>query len=157
LGQVHSYGQRAEWQTTLALAEHLLTLAQRQADPIRFLWAHHALGTTLFCRGEVVAAHAHLTHGHALYVPTSSRPPVAPNGLDLRVHVRCFAALSLWLLGVSEQALVQVDEARTLAQELSHPFSLAFALTHVTRLYQWLQDVPAILTWTEALLTLSAE
>src|SRR5262249_29366452 len=119
LGQVHSYGQRAEWQTTLALAQHLLTLAQRQADPIRFLWAHHALGTTLFCRGEVVAAHAHLTQGNALYVPTSSRTLVAPNGLDLRVHVRCFAALSLWLLGVSEQALVQVDEARTLAQELS--------------------------------------
>jgi predicted ATPase len=56
-----------------------------------------------------------------------------------------------------QQALAQVHEARTLAQELSHPFSLAFALLHVTRLYQWRQDVSATLTWGEAVMTLCAE
>jgi len=61
------------------------------------------------------------------------------------------------LLGMPEQALVQVHEARTLAQDLAHPFSLAFALQHVIRLHQWQRDVPATLTWTEAMMALSAE
>jgi predicted ATPase len=48
-------------------------------------------------------------------------------------------------------------EVRTLAQELSDPFSLAYALVIMTRLQQWRRDVPATRMWTEALIALSAE
>jgi len=47
--------------------------------------------------------------------------------LDLGVGCRAHAAMTLWLLGYSEQALARLHEALALAQELSHPFSLAFA------------------------------
>src|SRR4029077_8454846 len=63
----------------------------------------------------------------------------------------------LWLLGASEQALAQTHEARILAQELAHPYSLAFAFQHVTRLHQWRRDVPVTLTWTETMMALCAE
>ena len=36
--------------------------------------------------------------------------------------------LALWVLGYPDQALKRSHEALTLAQELSHPFSLAYAL-----------------------------
>ena len=39
-----------------------------------------------------------------------------------------YAALALWCLGYPEQALQRSQEALALAQELAHPFSLAFAL-----------------------------
>jgi predicted ATPase/DNA-binding winged helix-turn-helix (wHTH) protein len=157
LGQFSCYTQRAEWQTARELAEHLLTLAQRQADPALLLSAHYAFGLTLFFRGEVAAAHVHLAQGSALYVPAYHRALVTSNRLDPGVTVRCYTALSLWLLGAPEQALAQMHEARTLAQELSHTYSLAVALQQVTRLHPWRRDVPATLTWTEALIALSTE
>jgi predicted ATPase len=73
------------------------------------------------------------------------------------VFVRCYDALALWLLGAPEQALGQMYEAHSLAQELSHPYSLAFALIHMARLHQWRRDVPATLTWAEAVMALSTE
>jgi len=157
LGQLLGCGQRAEWQAAHGLAEHLLTLAQRQADPVFLLSAHATLGATLFFREEVATAHAHFVQGKALYVPGYHRALVIHHGIDLGVYVRALAALSLWLLGAPEQALAQMHEARILAQELSHPISLAFALSHETRLHQWRRDVPATLTWTETLMALSAE
>jgi predicted ATPase len=73
------------------------------------------------------------------------------------VAARCFAAASLWLLGAPEQALAQMHEARTLAQDLSQPYNLAFALTHMTRLHQWRRDVSATLMWTDLLVALCVE
>jgi predicted ATPase len=139
------------------LGEHLLILARRYADPVLLLSAHTTLGGTLLCRGEVAAAHAHLTQGSALYVSAYHRALVTYHSFDLGMWVRCYVALSLWLRGAPEQALAQVHEAHTLAQELAHPYSLAFAFQHVTRLYQWQRDLPALLTWTEAMMALCAE
>jgi hypothetical protein len=116
-----AYGAQAG-EIAAELAEHLFTLAQRQADPAFLLSAHATLGMTLFIRGEVAVAHGHLARGSALYVPAYHRTLVARYGLDLGVVARCFMALSLWPLGAPEQALAQMDEARTLAQDLSHPY-----------------------------------
>ena len=38
-------------------------------------------------------------------------------------------AFVLWVLGYPERAVQQCDQALTFAQGLSHPFSLAFALS----------------------------
>jgi DNA-binding winged helix-turn-helix (wHTH) protein/predicted ATPase len=149
--------QRAELQTAHELGEHLLALAQRQSDPVLFLSAHTTLGVSLFFRGEMAAAHAHLAQGSALYVPASHCAPVARHSLDLGVLARCYVALSLWLLGAPAQALAQMHEVRMLAQELSDPYNLAFAVSFVTFLYQWRRDVPATLTWAETGLALCTE
>jgi class 3 adenylate cyclase/predicted ATPase len=156
-GQLTWWVQRAEWQTAGELAEHLLTLAQRQADPALLSAAHAALGSTLVCRGAVAASHAHLAQGCSLYVPAYHRTLMAYHSYDLGVHARCYLALSLWLRGAPAQALAQMHEAHTLARELSDPYSLGFAFQHVTRLHQWLRDVPATLTWTEAMMALCTE
>jgi hypothetical protein len=41
---------------------------------------------------------------------------------------RGYAALALWVLGYPDQALARSHEALTIAQERSHPFSVAMAL-----------------------------
>ena len=148
---------RAEWQTAQELGEHLHTLAQRQSNPVFLLAAHLMLGVSLIFRGEVAAAQTHFTQGSALYVPAYHRAPIAHHGIDLGVHTRCYAALALWLLGAPAQALAQMHEARILAQELAHPYSLAFALAFVTFLHQWRRDIPATRTGAEAMLALGAE
>ena len=50
-------------------------------------------------------------------------------GYDPGVMCLSYAAWALWFLGYPDQALKRSQEALTLARELSHPFSLAVALT----------------------------
>ena len=47
-----------------------------------------------------------------------------------------YAAWTLWMLGYPDQALQRSQEALTLAQELSHPFSLALGPLFAARLHQ---------------------
>jgi DNA-binding winged helix-turn-helix (wHTH) protein/predicted ATPase len=157
LGQFFWCLQQAKLQTTQELGEHLLTLAQRQSNPVFLLATHVTLGMTLFLRGAVAPAHAHLAQGNALYVPADHHALVARYSLDFGVLARCFAALSLWLLGAPAQALAQMHEARTLAEELSHPYSLAFVLVHMMRLQQWRRDVSETLKGAETVMVFCAE
>src|SRR5262245_61688798 len=157
LGQFIGYVQRAELHTAQELAMHLLTQVQGPGDSIPLLAAHATLGMALLARGEVVAAHRHLTQGMTLYVPTDHSTLVRHYGFDLGVIVRGHVAMSLWMLGAPEQALGHIHALHALAQELSYPPSLAYALVYVIRLTQWRGDVPATLQWTEALMACCTE
>ena len=66
-------------------------------------------------------------------------------------------ALTLWLLGYPEQALARVHEALTLAHELAHAFSLAFARCWVATVSQLCRDVPAVHEHAEAAVTRATE
>ena len=90
--------------------------------------AHRMLGTTLYCLGELRLAHSHLEQGRALTAPHQHRSLVFLYGTDIGVGCPSVAAWALWMLGYPEQALQGVHEALTLAQELSHPYSLGLAL-----------------------------
>lgn len=50
--------------------------------------------------------------------------------------MRCFAALSLWLLGRPDEGLTRIEEALTLARELCEPHGLTHALFFAAILYQ---------------------
>jgi predicted ATPase len=70
---------------------------------------------------------------------------------------RRLVALALSLLGYPEQALQRSREALTLAQELSHPFSLAFVLSQTAMLHQFRREAQATRECAEAVMTLSTE
>src|SRR5262249_40428186 len=67
------------------------------------------------------------------------------------------AALALWSLGYPDQALKRIRESLSLAQKLSHPFSLSFALYCAAALYQLRREVKATQEQAEALIALSHE
>ena len=62
------------------------------------------------------------------YDPQQHRPLAFLYGQDQGVICHSCAALVLWLLGYPDQARQRSHEVLTLAQELHHPYSLAFAL-----------------------------
>ena len=72
----------------------------------------------------------------ALYNPQQHRSHAFLYGYDSGVHCLSFGAWALWYLGYPDQALRRIHDALTLAQELSHPFSLAFALAFAAWLHQ---------------------
>jgi tetratricopeptide (TPR) repeat protein len=122
------YLARADYRTAWELGEQLLTLAQRQQDAGLLLEAHFMLGTPLFYLGELAAARAHLEQGIALYDLKQHRAHAALYGQDTGVACLGFAAWALGLLGYPDQALQRIHSALTLAQELSYPYSLVWAL-----------------------------
>jgi predicted ATPase len=157
LGLWRFYVARPQLHTARELGETLLRLVQGAHDPALSVIAHYALGTTWFCLGALPAARQHLEEGITRYTPDQRRAPVFRMGHDSGVACRTWAAMTLWLLGYPEQALVRLHEALTLAHALSHPFSLAFARVCAALVYQWRRDAPAMHEQAEAAVALSTE
>ncbi len=152
------YQTRGEHQTIRELGEQLLTLAQRAQDPSLLLQAHHALWTNALVFGEWPLAREHGEQGMALYDPQQHRSHAfLYGGHDPGVCCRIVSAQALWHLGYSDQALKRIHEALTLAQELSHPFSLAHALNSAAQLHQFRGEGQVAQEPAKATITLSTE
>ena len=152
------YITRAEHKTARELGEQLLHLAQSQHDSALLLEAHYAMGFTLFHLGELAPGRTHLEHGTALYDSEQHQALAFSYGsFDPGVACLHFAAEDLWILGFPEQGLKTSHEALTLARELSHPNSLAFALYFVAMLHQFRGEGLAAQDRAEVFIALSTE
>jgi predicted ATPase len=147
------YHLRAEHKTARELAEQCLSLAQNVHNPIVLVGAHHLLGCTLYPLGEFALAREHWEAGIALYDSQQHRSALGDSG------VLCFsyAAWVLWFLGYPDQALQRIHAALTLAQERSHPYSLAIALNYAGELHHLRGEAQALQERAEALVALSTE
>ncbi len=139
------------------VAEELLHLAQSVRDPDLLLRAHRALGGTLFWCGALVPALAHLEQGTVLYDPAQHRSQAFQAGHSAAVACLSHAARSLWPLGYPVRALQKNQEALTLAQEVSHPASLAYAHAFAAMLHQLRQEGPAVQAQAETAIAISHE
>jgi predicted ATPase/class 3 adenylate cyclase len=149
---------RGENETTRALGEQLLSLAQHLQDPDLLLEAHHALWTSLFTDGELAAARPHLEQGMRLYEPERHRAHAALySGHDPGVCCRQQAALVLWLLGYPDQAVASIQAALALAPQLAHPVSLALALHRAAVLHHLRREAPLTQARAEAAMTVATD
>jgi predicted ATPase len=153
--EVH-YLVRAELQKARGLGEQLLHQAQWKGDAALLVGANHALGQSLFYLGELTAARDHLEQGMELYQPRTHRFPTWPGG---HPGEQCFlyGAWTLWLLGYPNQASQKSQEALTLIQELSHPFSLASALDFTALLHQFRREAGKAQELSETAMALCTE
>ena len=151
------YLVRSQLHTARELGETLLRLAQHAHDPALAVAAHYALGVTWWWLGAFPAARQHLEECIARYTPDQRRAPVFRMGQDLGVSCRTYAAWTLWLLGYPEQALARLHDALTLAHELSHLYSLAFARCWAAFVSQFRRDVLAVYEHAEDAVALSTE
>ncbi|MBI3302136.1 MAG: hypothetical protein HYZ72_08695 [Deltaproteobacteria bacterium] len=157
LGLRRSYLVQAELQMARELGEQLLSLAHSVQDPALLLEAHGALGLPLFWLGELAPARAHLEQGIALYDPRQHNSHVFLYGQDPGVLCRAYVAFALWHLGYPDQALKRIQEALILAQKLSHPYSLAFALFIAAWIHQYRREGQAAQERAEAMMALCSE
>jgi predicted ATPase len=119
---------RGELRTTQVLVEECLQLAEQTDEAGSLLEAHFATGCTCLWRGEFVRARAELEQSVALYQPQHQALTPLYGGLNAQVVSLGVIAHGLWFLGYPEQARRRIYEAQQLAQKLSRPFDLAFAL-----------------------------
>jgi predicted ATPase len=93
----------------------------------------------------------------AFYNPHQHRSQAFLYGQDPGMACQTYAAVALWHLGYPDQARRRIHEALTLAQELSHPFSLAWAFACVAWLHQFRREWPLTQEWAEATIRLATE
>jgi predicted ATPase len=152
------YIVRAELQTAHELAEQCLHLASHVPNASVRSGAHSSHGALLFCLGDFTAARASLEQGIAYYQgPQSHRAQTLRMGVDTGVTCRAWASVTLWALGYPDQALQRSREALTLAQALSHPYSMMFALHFAALLHYCCREATATQERADALLALLSE
>jgi tetratricopeptide (TPR) repeat protein len=149
------YFSQSRLERARELAEQCFTLAQRLQDVRLLQEAHMALGSTFLHLGEYVAARASLEQGIALYDPEQCRILAFSRGTDPGVVCLARVAWTLWMLGYAEQALERSREALALAQDISHAYSLAFALHFAGLIHQCRREVQIVQEWAEAEMALS--
>ena len=131
---------RGQLQKARELLEHALTLAQRAQDAQSLVRGYAMLGMTLLFLGELAAAHAHLEQGIALSDPQTHYGASFPSPWEPHVACLVYDGFALWLLGYPAQALQRSHDALTLAQQLSHPYSIASALKFAAVLHQFRRE-----------------
>jgi class 3 adenylate cyclase/predicted ATPase len=155
IGGLAAYNMiRGELRKARELLEQLLRLAQNQQSPELLQVAHWIMGEVLLYLGELPDSRTHLERAIALDDP--HRRHLSPTS-EPGVSCRSIAAVTLLLLGYPDQALKRIQESLTLAQDLSHPFSLSFALNGAAWVYQLCGEVAATQEHAEALIKLSRE
>jgi predicted ATPase/transcriptional regulator with XRE-family HTH domain len=148
---------RSKLQQAHELGDQLLSLAGHDQNAMLLVEAHYVLGVTLFWMGEFIPARVHLEQALAHYDPRQQRAHIALYAQDPRVICLARLAYALWYLGYPDQAVQRSQEGLALAQELSHPFSLGYALNFATWLANERRDTQATHELVEAAITLAAE
>src|SRR5206468_3269772 len=131
--------------------------AQREQDPALLVEAYRALGSTLCHLGEFGAAQAHLAQSLTLYDAQRHHSHVFLYTMEPGVFGLFYAALVLWHLGYPDQALQKGKAARTLAQERSHPITLAATRIFAAISHQLRRERALTQEWAEAGITLARE
>jgi TOMM system kinase/cyclase fusion protein len=150
------YMVRGEVQTAQRLAEQCATLAQSLQDPAFLLLAQATLGMSLFYLGAFTPARESLEHAIALYDP-SQHHLLTSFGADPGEISLSHVSATLLRLGYPDQALQRLSEAIALAQQLSHPFSLAHALAFAAWGHWYRREIHLTQAQAEAVIALCTE
>jgi predicted ATPase len=138
---------RAELQTALELGKQCLALAERERNPALLLWSHQMVGQTATHLGDLASARDQFDQGISLYDSQKRRAPRALQ--DPGVACLSYKAVILWLLGYPKQSVETTSKAVALARDLSHPFSLLYALGVGALVYHLSRKTREVLEYAE--------
>lgn len=139
-------------------ADVLLSLARNLADPELELQAHHCQWATLFNLGEHSACLHHVDAGLALYDAGDYRTHgVLYGGHDPKACALGERALSLWLQGQVEQAMVACRQMIAHAASLHHRGTVSHARDIEIMLHRYRGDAPQVLALANQLIAFAHE
>ena len=159
---LHFAAYWGQWRTSKSYltkrerADTLSAVADNLGDPGLRLQAHHCQWASLFNLGFQRHCCQHIERGLQLYDSGDFRWHASVyGGHDPAVCGHGEAALSLWLLGLPQQAMSRIDQALAIAGSLSHLGSIAHAIDIALMLHRFRQDVSEVYNRSEQLISLS--
>jgi predicted ATPase len=156
-GMWRFYIGRGDCTITRDLGRQLLELGTGANDMPATVLGHYGLGFALFCHGDLTEAQAQLEKGYKLYDRSLRDNLSFRLGQDPGVACLSYRALALWVLGYPEQAKRTTEQALKLAEELSHPFSSAYALSLACQVLQLRGEVDEVRNVSETAIGISRE
>jgi predicted ATPase/class 3 adenylate cyclase len=139
-GLASFYNYRAEFDKGAEVGREILRLADAQNDPSMRADGHLVLGSSLALQHDLHGGLDHLDKAIASFESQRHRPRRFRLGNNPGVASFTTSALTLWMLGFPDRARERAIRAVTLATELGHPFSLAYALFHAGFLHLWRRE-----------------
>lgn len=134
-GLVIYYTAKSELGTANELGKRLMELAEQSGETDLLLPAHQQRGILHHYSGNPTEAIAEFEQAIALYEPSAHRHLTQLYGEDLGVLSRIWMAWSQWLVGHPDQAVDTCNEARELAEQVGHQFSLAYVFAWTSMLH----------------------
>lgn len=131
------YMYRAEFDKGIQIGRRILELAESRDDDYLRVHGYLVLGSnTGFLMGYREGLEI-LEKGIALF--EKELHSFQPYQLGNNPGIVCYttSAFFHWWLGYPDRAVEQADRAMRLAEELRHPFTLAYALFHTGSLHMW--------------------
>lgn len=141
---------RADLTRAHDLSVELLKFAKRQrlnerSQPAQqtgyLIEAHRSIAMTMLYRGRFAASQHHLHRCINLYRPDLHSDLMERHGTDPGVVSLSYLGYLLWFLGRPDAARQHSEQAIANAENIRHPFTLAFALVFGAYLCQHLRDV----------------
>ena len=148
---------RADLATARELAEEFLRLSERLPYPGLAMRGHLAMEVTLIHLGEFAPAMEHFEKALLLLDPERHDQDSFRYTQNPGVGTRCHAAWALWSLGQPDQALHWMQEALTVARQVSEPHGLAHTLFFAAVLYHLRGEERPAIELAEASLALSID
>jgi DNA-binding SARP family transcriptional activator/predicted ATPase len=148
---------QGDLQLALELGQHLLALAENDHDTILTVEAHYVMGVTTFWLGDFHTSQHHLECAIERYQPGNQPEHLALYAQD--PHIICLSrlAFTLWCAGDPVRGMEASQSAVRDANQLAHPFSLAYALTWTAMLHSHRRDIPLTAQYATEVIALSEE
>ena len=142
---------------SLALAPQVLDMAMAVGNPLLIPPARHATACSHCYHGDFHKSVEHANAGLAVFDLEQERLIARNFGHGSSVCLLSFKGDALWMLGLPEQALKASDESLSLARQLGHMPSLAWAVSYKTWFHHLLRDPARILEMADEAVRLSHE
>jgi class 3 adenylate cyclase/predicted ATPase len=139
------------------LASQFLALAEKQGATVPLMIGHRLVGTSLMARGDIAESQVHYDKALALYDPAEHRPLSTRFGQDVSVVILSYRSWTRWLLGYSEAALADTDDALKNAREMGQASTLIYALSHASFTHTFCGNYPAVNAQLDEATTLAYE
>jgi predicted ATPase/class 3 adenylate cyclase len=139
-GLASFYNYRAEFGKGAEVGREILRLADAQDDQSMRVDGHLVLGSSFALRDDLHGGLEHLEKAISYFESQEQRSRRFRLGNNPGAAAYTTSALVLWLLGFPDRALERAKRAVSLATELEHPFTLAYALFHIGFLHLWRRE-----------------
>lgn len=151
------YLLRADFESAEDLANRLVKLVSHDTYEQFLMDTYFIMGVTSFWRGDFEHAHNNFEKVIAMYDPHLHYIHTFLLGQDPLFVCLSYDAFILWTLGCPDQALKKISQAVNLARNRNHPFSLAYALFGISKVYQLRNDSSMTYQWAEEAMMLAID
>ena len=146
---------RSDFDSALEIGRELLAIAEQQRDPMLLSDAHLVYGMNTAFLGDVDDGLHHLDTAIEHFETGAAGLVKFRIGPSPGVVANVVSGLLLWGVGFPDRAVARLERGLSVAEEIGHPYSRAYAIWHAALLDLWRFDFSAMAARAETLHTVA--